>query len=469
MATTRIIPIHIQKGKTISKCLKARIDYAENPDKTEGGELISSYACAPETSDQEFNLARQAYLANTGRLRKGEVIAYQLRQSFKPGEITPEDANKIGYELAQRFLKGQHSFIVATHTDKAHIHNHIIFCATSIDCTRKFRNFWGSAKAVAHLSDILCMEHHLSVITDPKNKSVTHRQLQTPILPVSRRDQLRLAIDEALRKQPQGFNALMQLLEEAGWNIKRGKQYSFKAPDGGKFLRMDSLGEEYSEATLRAILSGQKLHKDLKQKTNNGKNRPSINLLIDIETLLQQNKGRGYQIWAERNNTTVMAKTMVYLKEHHFSNYDDLVTCIEKLQQKSDDNLPQIKAINEQMEMLISQRKTITDYRRTRDVYVQYKNSGWSSSFYGEHKEAIDTHMQAKKAYDAVHGQMPTLKEISEAFEKLKAEKQKLREEQHTSAAELKELLNVKSNIDSITQTCHEAHERDKETHSSRE
>lgn len=121
MATTRIISMHINQGKTIAQCLKARLDYVKNPDKTEGGELISSYACTPQTADQEFLLSRNAYLANTGRHISHEIIAYQLRQSFKPGEITPEEANRIGYELASRFLNGEHAFLVATHTDRHHI------------------------------------------------------------------------------------------------------------------------------------------------------------------------------------------------------------------------------------------------------------------------------------------------------------------------------------------------------------
>ena len=140
MATTRIIPMHINKGKTIAQCLKARVDYVKNPDKTEGGALISAYACSPETADQEFLLARSAYMAITGRKIHNEVIAYQLRQSFKPGEVTPEEANKIGYELASQFLKGEHAFIVATHNDRRHVHNHIVFCATALDGSRKFRD-----------------------------------------------------------------------------------------------------------------------------------------------------------------------------------------------------------------------------------------------------------------------------------------------------------------------------------------
>lgn len=153
MATTRIMSMHINKGKTIAQCLKARLDYVKNPDKTEQGKLISAYACAPETADQEFLLNRNAYIAKTGRRIRNEVIAYQVRQSFQPGEVTPEEANKIGYELASRLLNGDFAFLVATHDDHAHIHNHIVFSAVSLDCTRKFKDVLRSGKVVAELSD----------------------------------------------------------------------------------------------------------------------------------------------------------------------------------------------------------------------------------------------------------------------------------------------------------------------------
>ena len=152
MATTRIIPMHRNKGKSIAQCLRARTDYVKNPKKTNGGELISAFACDPRTVDAEFLLSKKEYQARTGRAQKRDVIAYQVRQSFRPGEVSPEEANRIGYEFASRFLKGNHAFIVATHVDKAHIHNHIVWNSTDLDCTHKFRNFWGSTRAVQRLS-----------------------------------------------------------------------------------------------------------------------------------------------------------------------------------------------------------------------------------------------------------------------------------------------------------------------------
>ena len=145
MATTRIIPLHIGKGRTESIAINQIIDYVANPQKTDNGKLITGYECDTRTVDAEFLLMKRQYIATTGRVRgKDDVIAYQVRQSFLPSEITPEDANRIGVEFAKRFTKGNNAFIVCTHIDKAHIHNHIIWSAVNLNCDKKFRNFWGS-------------------------------------------------------------------------------------------------------------------------------------------------------------------------------------------------------------------------------------------------------------------------------------------------------------------------------------
>ena len=138
MAATRLIALHKNKGKSVAACLKSRTDYVQNPDKTEQGELVSCYECSPLTVDEEFMLSKRQYELATGRRQKSDIIAYQIRQSFKPGEITAEEANKVGYELAMRFTKGEHAFVVA---DRQHIHNHVIFNSTALDGTRKFRDF----------------------------------------------------------------------------------------------------------------------------------------------------------------------------------------------------------------------------------------------------------------------------------------------------------------------------------------
>ena len=247
MATTRIIPMHINRGKTIAKCLSDRTDYAMNPDKTDGGEYITAYACDPKTADMEFLLSKRQYRQFTGRTQQNDVIAYQIRQSFKPGEVTPELANKIGYEFAMRFTKGKHAFIVATHTDKAHIHNHIIWNSTTLDCKHKFRDFLGSGKAVARLSDQICMEHKLSVIKNPKRGNHSYNQWLGDKAKPSKREVLRMAIDEALKKKPDSFEAFLKLLEAEG--------YTYSVRGKGSFVRGGGQMHERKKAELVQQLS----------------------------------------------------------------------------------------------------------------------------------------------------------------------------------------------------------------------
>ena len=164
MAATRLMALHIVRDRTLAESLKERMDYTEDELKTEQKRYISTYGCDIETADEEFLLSHREYHANVRDIRKKEIIAYQIRQSFKPGEITPEKANEIGYELAMRFTKGDYAFTVCTHTDKKHIHNHIVFNAISMDGKKKFRNFYYSGIALRRISDILCFENGLSII-----------------------------------------------------------------------------------------------------------------------------------------------------------------------------------------------------------------------------------------------------------------------------------------------------------------
>ena len=195
MATTRIMPLHVGKGRTESRAISDIIDYVANPQKTDNGKLITGYACDSRTADAEFLLAKRQYIAATGRVRGADdVIAYHVRQSFRPGEITPEEANRLGVEFAKRFTKGNHAFVVCTHIDKSHIHNHIIWSSVSLEYDRKFRNFWGSTKAVRRLSDTICIENGLSIVENPKPHGKSYNKWLGDQAKPSHRELLRVAI-----------------------------------------------------------------------------------------------------------------------------------------------------------------------------------------------------------------------------------------------------------------------------------
>ena len=217
---------------------------------------LSSYECDPKTVQGEFMLSKRQYDNITGRQHASNVIAYQIRQSFKPGEITPELANKIGYELGLRFTKGNHAFIIATHIDKSHIHNHIIFNSTSLDCIKKFRDFLGSGRAVGKISDRLCLENGLSIIENPKRSKGHYGKWLGDNKPLSHSDKLRQTIDEMLAQKPKTFDEFLQLTQGASYEIKSGKHYAFKGAEQKKFIRLRSLGNGYSEDEIKAVIEG---------------------------------------------------------------------------------------------------------------------------------------------------------------------------------------------------------------------
>lgn len=295
MATTRIMPLHIGKDRTESTAISDIIDYVANPQKTDNGRLVTGYECDSRIADTEFVMAKRQYIATTGRVRgKDDVIAYHVRQSSRPGEITPEEANRLGVEFAKRFTKGNHAFIVCTHIDKAHVHNHIIWSSVNLDCDRKFRNFWGSTKAVRRLSDTICIENGLSIIENPNPHGKSYNKWLGDKAKPSHREQLRMMIDQALEQKPTDFDELLKMLSEMGCEVtRRGKAIRLKAPGWKNIARMDEgLGTGYSEAEIRAVLAGKKQHTPRKKSTVQAE-PPKVNLLVDIQEKLRAGKGAG--------------------------------------------------------------------------------------------------------------------------------------------------------------------------------
>ena len=285
MATTSIMPLHTGKGRSARRAIQDSINYVKNPDKTDEGRLVTSYQCNGEIADAEFLLAKRQYIAATGRVRgKDDIIAYHLRQSFVPGEITPEEANRLGQELAKRFTKGNHAFIVCTHIDRAHIHNHIIWNAVNLDCDRKFRNFLGSTRAVRRLSDTICVENGYSIVENPKPHSKSYNKWLGDAAKPSHRETLRLAIDRTLEQKPSNIDELLNSLERSGCSVgRRGKHITLCAPGWKKPARLSSLGKGYTREDLSAVLSGQQERIPRKASAVAAPEAPKVNLLVDIQ------------------------------------------------------------------------------------------------------------------------------------------------------------------------------------------
>lgn len=459
MAATRLIPLHINKGKTVAQCLAERTDYSENAAKTNNGEFISSYECDPKTADEEFLLSKRQYFHITGREQKNDVIAYQIRQSFKPGEITPEEANRVGYELAMRWTKGKHAFIVATHIDKAHIHNHVIYNSTALDCTHKFKDFFLSGLAVQKLSDRICVEHGLSVITP---KPYRERKKRT-VYPKKRsqRDELCAAIDEVLRQKPESFDKLIQQLSEMGYEFKDGKQKAFRGKEQKRFIRLRSLGEGYSEEELRAVISGKTLHK-AKNTSRQIHTQRQFQMLIDIEAKLAEGKSDGYERWARKFNRKEAAKTVCLLKERGIGDYDELAALTERLTNRFGELSDSIKSAEKQMAEIQVLRTHIINYSKTRDTYIAYRKAGYSKKFFEEHREEIQLHKAAKEAFNQFSvTKIPKVKELNEEFHQLLTEKKKAYAEYRQVKKEMQEYLIAKQTVENILGIEHQKNEKE--------
>lgn len=444
MAATRLIGLHVNKGKTVAQCLADRTDYSQNAEKTNDGEFISSYECDPKTADEEFLLSKRQYQHTTGRQQKNNIIAYQIRQSFKPGEITPEKANQVGYETAMRWTKGKHAFIVATHIDKAHIHNHIIYNSTSLDASRKFNNFFLSGLAVQRLSDMVCLEHGLSIITP---KPYRERQKRT-IYPKKRtqRDELCDAIDIALSQKPKRFEDFIQSLADMGFEFKDGKQPAFKGKEQKRFIRLRSLGEGYSKEELQAVVSGKSL-----RKARTAPEQKQFHLLIDIQEKMAEGKTVGYEKWEKKYNRKEAARTVILLKEKGLDNYDDLVAYTEKLSSRFSELSDSIKAAEKRMIEVQALQKHIKNYHDTRQIYVEYRKSGYSKKFFEEHRQEITLHKAAKKAFDELQvSKLPSRQSLYEEFHRLAVQKKKDYTEYRQVRKEREELLIAKQTVETI-------------------
>ena len=266
---------------------------------------------------------------------------------------------------------------------------------------------------------------------------------------LSSRDTLRIMLDTALHMQPDGFDALMQMMEEVGCLIRHGAHISIKPPNGQRYIRLDSLGPEYSEAALTRTLAGQHVHVP---KVPKGKySRSQIELYINIEAKLRDGRGKGYERWAQRHNTDAIAQSMIYLKENHFDSCEMLEDTIQELTGKRNELKARIWASQARMKEISEQKKTILTYRRTKSVYAQYRESGWAPAFYNAHAKEIDAHKAAEQVYQKANGQLPTLAELSAEYDRLLHQKREDRAALAPVQSRLQDLRRIKHNIDIIT------------------
>lgn len=451
IATTRLMKRKTTPGLSVAQSIKDCTDYGKNPIKTEDGKYISSYQCDPATVDAEFLLWKSKYKATTGREQTidKDVLCYQIRQSFLPGEIMPEEANRIGYELAMRWTKGRHQFIVTTHTDTAHVHNHIYYNAISLDFSQKYRDFLGSARALRRLSDTICLENGLSIVKHPKLKSQGKFKhygewAEGRDKPLNYQQKLCIAIDTALEKSPADFPAFLSFMEQAGYEVKQQRgAISFRAPGQERFtrLRASTLGKGYSQADIEASIAGS--HNHTRQ------NRRKVSLAIDIQSKLQ-GKGPGYERWAKVFNLKQMAAALAYLQDNNLLEYEQLekkaASATERFHSLSD----QIKQTEAALQTNRELKATTVQYAKTRPVFEKYKASKYSKKFLAEHEADIELYRAACADFKAILGgaKLPKMDALKEDGRKLAEQKKKLYAEYRKAKQDMQEVTTVKANID---------------------
>ena len=438
--------------------MRDRFDYGMDPIKTLDGSLIRSYECDPMTCDAEFLLAKAKYKAVTGReqARDADVLCYQIRQSFPPGEIDPEAALDIGYELAMRWTKGRHAFFVVSHADRPHPHVHIYYNSTSLDCTRKFRNFFYSSFALRRLSDRVCLEHDLSVIQNPKLHSKGKFKHYGQWLGANRRpsqkEQLRAVIDEVLAGHPADLDAFLAAMEEAGVQVLhgRGGAISFQLPgyERPARWRASSLGDGYGQPEVEAIIRGEAPARP----AGGADPRNKVNLVIDIQKRMAQGKGPGYEHWAKLYNLKQMAAALQFLQENGLTDYDRLAEKTETAVDRTHALAGELRAVEEELSRTSALMGAVVDYAKTRPVFEGYKAARYSKKYLAEHGEELAAYRAARSAMNEIldGAKLPKMEKLKQTRRELAERKKALTAQYRSAQKEMRELVAVKGNIDHL-------------------
>ena len=434
MAVTKIKPIK----STLSKAL----DYIENPDKTDGKMLISSFGCSYETADIEFGYTLSQ------ALDKGNNLAFHLIQSFAPGEVDYEKAHEIGKQLADAVTKGQHEYVVTTHIDKGHIHNHIIFCAVNFVDHHKYNSNKRSYYGIRNMSDKLCRENGLSVVVPGKgSKGKSYAEYQAEKTGTSWKGKLKIAVD-ALIPQVSSFEELLQRLQAAGYEIKPGKYVSCRAPGQERFTRLKTLGADYTEEAIRERIAGRRA----KAAKAPGEQR-GVSLLIDIENSIKAAQSKGYEQWAKIHNLKQAAKTMNFLMEHKIEQYADLVSRIEEMAAESGQAADALKNAEKRLADMAVLIKNVSTYQKTKPVYDAYRKARNREKYRAGQEQAIILHEAAARSLKASGiAKLPNLAALQSEYEALQAQKEALYADYGKLKKKVREYDIIKQNIDSILQ-----------------
>lgn len=434
----------VTKIKAIRGTLSKAIAYILNPEKTDEKLLVSSYGCASETAAREFEWTRK--IAEQKGMNPVRIIARHVIQSFEIGEVTPELAHEIGKQFADEILGGKYEYVLTTHIDKDHVHNHLIFNAVDFVDYHAYKSYKRIYYDMREVSDRLCKENGLSVIPPSQNKGMSYKEYTEAKRGTSWKQKLKQTIDR-LVITAKDYDDFLRLMQEAGYEIKPGKYISFRAEGQERFTRSKTIGENYTEERIKERIAGRTPRRNRRQTVPKG-----ISLIGDIQERIRLIDSKGYEYKAKLTILKEAARTLNYLTENNLVQYADLEKKVEDVHSSYDRTGKELKGVEARLREVQPLIKNISNYQRLKPVYDAFQKAKDKPSFKAKHEAELVIFEAARSTLLAMQGdeKLPSLKTLQAEQQRLLDEQQRLYDERAKLKKEVKQIETIKSNVDTF-------------------
>ena len=434
----------VTKIKAIRGTLSKAIAYILNPEKTDEKLLVSSYGCASETAAREFEWTRK--IAEQKGMNPVRIIARHVIQSFEIGEVTPELAHEIGKQFADEILGGKYEYVLTTHIDKDHVHNHLIFNAVDFVDYHAYKSYKRIYYDMREVSDRLCKENGLSVIPPSQNKGMGYKEYTEAKRGTSWKQKLKQTIDR-LVITAKDYDDFLRLMQEAGYEIKTGKYISFRAEGQERFTRSKTIGENYTEERIKERIAGRTPRRSRKQTAPKG-----ISLIGDIQERIRLIDSKGYEYKAKLTILKEAARTLNYLTENNLLQYADLEKKVEDVHSSYDRTGKELKGVEARLREVQLLIKNISNYQRLKPVYDAFQKAKDKPGFKAKHEAELVIFEAARSTLLAMQGdeKLPSLKTLQAQQQRLLDEQQRLYDERAKLKKEVKQIETIKSNVDTF-------------------
>ena len=434
----------VTKIKAIRGTLSKAIAYILNPEKTDEKLLVSSYGCASETAAREFEWTRK--IAEQKGMNPVRIIARHVIQSFEIGEVTPELAHEIGKQFADEILGGKYEYVLTTHIDKDHVHNHLIFNAVDFVDYHAYKSYKRIYYDMREVSDRLCKDNGLSVIPPSQNKGMGYKEYTETKRGTSWKQKLKQTIDRIVITA-KDYDDFLRLMQEAGYEIKTGKYISFRAKGQERFTRSKTIGENYTEERIKERIAGRTPRRSQRQTTPKG-----ISLIGDIQERIRLIDSKGYEHKAKLTILKEAARTLNYLTENNLLQYADLEKKVEDVHSSYDRTGKELKGVEARLREVQPLIKNISNYQRLKPVYDAFQKAKDKPSFKAKHEAELVIFEAARSTLLAMQGdeQLPSLKTLQADQQRLLEEQQRLYDERAKLKKEVKQIETIKSNVDTF-------------------